>query len=55
MSASQRSWDLKVQRAEQHLNEIKAAMAAYASRNPYRAVRFVNRMGSGTSGSTGWR
>jgi hypothetical protein len=39
MSAGQRSWDLKVRRAEQHLDEVKAEMAAYASRDPYRAVR----------------
>jgi hypothetical protein len=39
MPESQRSWDLKVQRAERHLNEVKAAMAVYATRNPYRAVR----------------
>ena len=38
MPDGKRSWDLKVQRAEQHLDEVKAAMAAYASRNPYRAV-----------------
>jgi hypothetical protein len=35
----QRSWDLKVQRAERLLDEVKAAMAEYAGRNPYRAVR----------------
>jgi hypothetical protein len=35
----QRSWDLKVQRAGWHLDEVKAAMAEYAGRNPYRAVR----------------
>lgn len=39
MSAGQRSWDLKVERAAQHLDEVREAMAAYASRNPYRAVR----------------
>jgi hypothetical protein len=39
MSAGRRSWDLKVQRAGQHLDEVSVAMAAYASRNPYRAVR----------------
>jgi hypothetical protein len=39
MSAGQRSWDLKVQRAGQHLEEVREAVAAYASRNPYRAVR----------------
>jgi hypothetical protein len=39
MSTSQRSWDLKVARAEQHLAEVKAAMAAYAGSNPFRAVR----------------
>jgi hypothetical protein len=39
MPESQRSWDLKVQRAERHLDEVKAAMSAYASRNPYRAAR----------------
>jgi hypothetical protein len=39
MPESQRSWDLKVERAEHHLDEVKAAMAAYASRNPYRAAR----------------
>ncbi len=39
MADGQRSWDLKVQRAERHLEEIKAAVAEYASRNPYRAVR----------------
>jgi hypothetical protein len=39
MSVGQRSWDLKVQRAGQHLDEVKAAMATYTSHNPYRAVR----------------
>jgi hypothetical protein len=39
MSAGQRSWDLKVQRAGQHLDEVREAVGAYASRNPYRAVR----------------
>jgi len=39
MREAQRSWDLKVQRAERHLDEVKAAMVAYASRNSYRAVR----------------
>lgn len=39
MSAGQRSWDLKVRRAERHLDEVKAAKAAYAAGNPYRAVR----------------
>jgi hypothetical protein len=39
MCASRRSWDLKAERAEQHLNEVKEAMAAYASGHPYRAVR----------------
>jgi hypothetical protein len=39
MCAIRRSWDLKVERAGQHLEEVKQAMAAYASRNPYQAVR----------------
>jgi hypothetical protein len=39
MSAGQRSWDLKVRRAERHLDEVKAAMAAYAAGDPYLAVR----------------
>lgn len=39
MLTGQRSWDLKVRRAEQHLDEVKAAMAAYASITPYRAIR----------------
>jgi hypothetical protein len=39
MPEVQRSWDLKVQRAGQHLDEVKEVMAAYASKNPYRAVR----------------
>jgi hypothetical protein len=39
MSAGQRSWDLKVRRAERHLDEVRAAMAAYAAGDPYRAVR----------------
>jgi hypothetical protein len=39
MHAGHRSWDLKVQRAGHHLDEVKEAMAAYASRNPYRPVR----------------
>lgn len=39
MTAGQRSWDLKVQRAGQHLDEVRDVMAAYASRNPYCPVR----------------
>ena len=34
-----RSWDLKVERAEHHLDEVKTKMAAYAARNPFRATR----------------
>lgn len=37
--ADLRSWDLKVTRAEHHLDEVKAKMAAYADRNPFRAAR----------------
>jgi hypothetical protein len=37
--ASPRSWELKVERAEDHLDEVKAKMAAYAARNPFRATR----------------
>lgn len=39
MAAGRRSWDLKVERAGQHLDEVMAVLAAYASRNPFRAVR----------------
>jgi hypothetical protein len=39
MCATRRSWDLKAERAEQHLREVKDAIAGYAGRNPYRAVR----------------
>jgi len=37
--ADLRSWDLKVERAKHHLDEVKAKMAAYAARNPFRATR----------------
>jgi hypothetical protein len=39
MSTDRRSWHLKVERADQHIEEVKAAMAAYAGRRPFRAVR----------------
>jgi hypothetical protein len=39
MCAARRSWDLKVERAEQHLDEVKKAMAAYTTGNPYQAMR----------------
>jgi hypothetical protein len=39
MRTDRRSWHLKVERADRHLEEVKAAMAAYASRHPFRAVR----------------
>lgn len=39
MSADRRSWHLKVDRAEQHLEEVKAYMGAYAAKHPYEAVR----------------
>jgi hypothetical protein len=39
MNADRRSWHLKVDRAEQHLEEVKAHMAAYATEHPYRAER----------------
>jgi hypothetical protein len=55
MPDGQRSWDLKVQRAERHLDEVKAAMAAYASGNPYRAVRVRQPKGQRHVCSTGWR
>ena len=55
MCASRRSWDLKAERAEQHLNEVKEAMAAYASGHPYRAVRSGSPKACGTSGFTAWR
>ena len=41
MSADRRTWHLKVDRAEQHLEEVKAFMAAYAAKHPYEAVRAV--------------
>jgi len=37
--ANPRSWELKVERAEHHLDEAEAKMAAYAARNPFRATR----------------
>jgi len=39
MNAAPRSWHLMVDRAEQHLEEVKAHMAAYAAKHPYGAVR----------------
>jgi hypothetical protein len=39
MGTTRRSWDLKVERAEQHIDEVKAAMAAYADSNPFRPVK----------------
>lgn len=39
MNAAPRSWHLKVDRAEQHLEEVKAHMAEYAAKHPYGAVR----------------
>lgn len=35
------SWRLKVDRAEQHLQEFKAAIDGYAQSHPYEAVRIV--------------
>ena len=39
MNTDRRSWRLKVERADRHLEEVKSAMADYASRQPFRAVR----------------
>jgi len=39
MNTDRRSWHLKVERAERQLEEVKSAMADYASRHPFRAVR----------------
>ena len=39
MNTDRRSWHLKVERADRHLEEIKSAMADYASKQPFRAVR----------------
>ena len=38
MSADRRSWHLKIDRAEQYLEEVKAYMAAYGAKHPYEAV-----------------
>jgi len=39
MTPVKRSWDLKVDRAEKHLKELKSKMRTYAAKHPYRAVR----------------
>jgi hypothetical protein len=39
MNTDRQSWHLKVERADRHLKEVKSAMADYASRQPFRAVR----------------
>ncbi|HEX2822936.1 MAG TPA: hypothetical protein VHO07_22655 [Streptosporangiaceae bacterium] len=39
MNTGRRSWHLKVERADRHLEEVKSAMADYATRHPFRAVR----------------
>jgi hypothetical protein len=45
--------DLKVERTEQYIDEVKAAMAAYADSNLLRPVRVRQpQKASGTSGST---
>jgi len=38
-SSGKRSWDLKVERAEKHLEEVKDQITAYALKHPYRPVR----------------
>jgi len=37
--AGRRAWDLEVERAEHHLDEVEARMAAHADGNAFRATR----------------